>query len=97
MKLEKFKNPLKAFSDLTRLKILLMLEGQDRSVSEIVHFFNLSQPTISRHLNVLKNAGLVQDKRVGQQVFYSLNTRKVREICLGFCGCFDCCKVKIEK
>ena len=96
MKIEKFKSPLKALSDLTRLKILLMLEGKPRAVSEIVEFFNLAQPTISRHLSVLKNVGLVKDKRAGQQVVYSLNTQRVQEICLGICGCFDCCKVKIK-
>ena len=97
MKIEKFKNPLKALSDLTRLKILLMLEGKPRTVSEIVDFFNLSQPTISRHLSVLKNAGLVQDKRAGQKIIYTLNTQKIEEVCLGICGCFNCCKVKIQK
>ncbi len=97
MKVEKFKNPLKALADLTRLKILLMLEGKPRTVSEIVEFFDLSQPTISRHLSVLKNVGLVKDKRAGQQVVYSLNTQKVEEVCLGICACFDCCKVKIQK
>ena len=97
MKIEKFENPLKALSDLTRLKILLMLEGKPRPVTEIVEFFNLSQPTISRHLSVLKNVGLVKDKRVGQKVVYSLDTQKVQEICLGICACFDCCKVKIQK
>ena len=97
MKLEKFKNPLKALANPTRLKILLMLEGEPRTVSEIVDFFNLSQPTISRHLSVLKNVGLVKDKRAGQQVFYSLDTQRVQEICLGICACFDCCEVKIQK
>ncbi len=97
MKIEKFKNPLKALADPTRLKILLMLEGKPRPVSEIVDFFNLSQPTISRHLSVLKNVGLVKDKRFGQKVVYSLDTRKVQEICLGICACFDCCKVRIQK
>lgn len=97
MKPEKLKNPLKALADPTRLKILLMLEGKPRTVSEIVHFFNLSQPTISRHLSVLKNVSLVQDKRAGQKVVYSLDTQKVQEICLGICACFDCCKVKIQK
>ncbi|OGC75892.1 MAG: hypothetical protein A2145_07175 [candidate division Zixibacteria bacterium RBG_16_40_9] len=96
MKIEKFKSPLKALSDLTRLKILLMLEGKPRAVSEIVEFFNLAQPTISRHLSVLKNVGLVKDKRAGQRVVYSLNTQRVQEICLGICDCFDCCKVRIK-
>ena len=51
----------KALSDGTRQEILRLLEGQQRTVGEIVGNFNLSQPTISRHLSVLKEADLVLD------------------------------------
>ncbi|PYQ57489.1 MAG: hypothetical protein DMF53_22485, partial [Acidobacteria bacterium] len=46
----------KALSDGTRQEILRLLEGNQRTVGEIVGNFNLSQPTISRHLSVLKEA-----------------------------------------
>ncbi len=67
--LDKF---FKALSDTTRRRILEILEAQERSVGEIVAEFELSQPTISRHLSVLKEARLVVDRRRGQQVLYRL-------------------------
>src|ERR1700753_2705094 len=63
----------KALSDATRQEILRLLESQQRTVGEIVGNFNLSQPTISRHLSVLKEADLVVDQRQGQNVIYRLN------------------------
>ena len=58
----------KALSDGTRQQILQLLEEEQYSVGEIVAKFDLSQPTISRHLSVLKEADLVIDERRGQNV-----------------------------
>ncbi len=80
-----------ALSNPTRQKILLLLEKQDRCVSELVNHFNLSQPTISKHLLVLKHAGLVTDKRQGQLVFYSLNEEWMRKCCSAYLSKFECC------
>lgn len=63
----------KALGDPTRVGILKLLDDRALTVSEIVSNFNLSQPTISRHLAVLREAELVMDRRQGQNVFYSLN------------------------
>ena len=63
----------KALSDNTRQEILRLLEEQQYTVGEIVGKFTLSQPTISRHLSVLKEADLVVDQRHGQNVVYRLN------------------------
>ena len=63
----------KALSDGTRQQILRLLERRECTVGEIVSNFELSQPTISRHLSVLKEANLVVDKRRGQNVIYRLN------------------------
>ncbi len=82
----------KALSDPTRQKIMLMLEGRARTVSEIVDFFNLSQPTISRHLSVLKNAGLVEAEKKGQNVFYCLSEPNLKACCVGFFSSFACCQ-----
>jgi ArsR family transcriptional regulator len=89
----------KALGDETRVKIMLLLNAEARSVSEIVDFFNLSQPTISRHLIMLKQAGLVEAKRKGQQVIYSLNEKGVQENILRFLASLDCCRelVKLGK
>lgn len=62
----------KALSDPTRQRILQLLEKGRLSVGEIVDHFPLSQPTISRHLAVLREASLVLDERHGQRVLYRL-------------------------
>lgn len=68
--LDKF---FKALSDQTRRGILRLLQRHELSVGEIVNNFSLSQPTISRHLSVLKEARLVTDRRSGQHVMYRLS------------------------
>ncbi len=88
----RFAPVFKALADPTRQKIMLMLEGKHRSVTEIVDFFNLSQPTISRHLGVLKNAGLVESDKKGQNVFYRLSESNLKACCIGFFSSFACCQ-----
>jgi len=82
----------KALSDNTRQQILHLLEGHERSVGEIVGEFSLSQPTISRHLSVLKEADLVVDKRRGQNVIYSLNESALSNSMQQFFGRFKGCQ-----
>jgi len=72
----------KALSDETRKKILQSLNAGPLSVGEIVECTNLAQPTISHHLNILKQAGVVQTERRGKQIFYTL--------CCGL-NVLDCC------
>lgn len=64
----------KALSDPTRRKILHLLRAQDMAAGEIADQFSISKPSISHHLNILKQADLVQDERQGQNIIYSLNT-----------------------
>jgi len=71
----------KALSDETRQSILKMLQGREMSVGEIVEAFHISQPTISHHLNVLKNVGLVTSRKEGKQIFYSIDQENVEECC----------------
>ncbi len=71
----------KGLSDETRQTILKMLQGGEMSVGAIVEAFNMSQPTISHHLNVLKNLGLVESHKAGKQVFYSIRQDRVTECC----------------
>ncbi|MFD2918736.1 autorepressor SdpR family transcription factor [Terrimonas rubra] len=70
----------KALNDATRREILELLQRQDLSAGEIVEHFNLSWPSVSHHLDILKQAGLVTSKKEGQYVYYSLNTTVVDEI-----------------
>ena len=64
----------KALSDPTRRKILQMLRQKNMTAGEIAEQFNISKPSISHHLNILKQADLISDERVGQNIIYSLNT-----------------------
>src|SRR6478609_3218239 len=82
----------KALSDGTRQEILRLLENNQRTVGEIVGNFNLSQPTISRHLSVLKEADLVVDQRQGQNVIYRLNEPALSTSMQEFFGQFRSCQ-----
>ncbi len=70
--LEGFVNVGKAVSDPTRLRILAALTERDLCVCELVHLMNIGQPAVSRHLGILKNAGLVENVRDGKWVNYRL-------------------------
>ncbi len=64
---ERLIRAFKALSDPTRLEILRLLRGQagPTCVCDLVGHFDLSQPTISHHLRVLREAGLLQGSRIG--------------------------------
>ena len=63
---------LKALAHPARLWMVEQLEGGERCVCELVNGLGLDFSTVSRHLLVLKNAGVVADDKRGKQVFYSL-------------------------
>ena len=69
-----------ALADDTRLKIVETLAVGDRSVAEIVDLFAVSQPAISRHLRLLREAGVVTVEPAGKQRIYRLNAAALREI-----------------
>ncbi len=81
-----------AMSDNTRQEILVLLDKKPRCVRDIAKKFCISQPSISRHLSVLKNAGLVSDERNGQKIIYSLNQDWLRSCCENNFARFSCCK-----
>ena len=70
----------KALNDATRRKILEMLQKKDLTAGEIAEQFNISFPSISHHLDLLKQAKLVTTKKEGQFVYYSLNTTVMDDI-----------------
>ena len=70
----------KALNDATRREILQMLQEKDMTAGEIVERFNISGPSISHHLDLLKQAKLVIAEKEGQYIYYSLNTTVVDEI-----------------
>ena len=71
----------KALADETRQKIMDLCCCRRLSVSEIVGALDVSQPTVSHHLNILKNAGLVLTERQGKQIFYTLNQERLAAAC----------------
>ena len=64
----------KAMNDPTRRQILNLLKEKDLSAGEIADAFDISKPSISHHLDLLKQAGLVTAARDGQFIMYSLDT-----------------------
>jgi len=71
----------KALGDETRQRILNMLLDGEMCVSDIVAAFNMSQPTISHHLNILKQFDLVTTRKDGKQVYYAINHANVVQCC----------------
>ncbi len=71
---------LNALSDPTRRKILDLLKKKDLSAGEIAHNFNITLPSISHHLNILRRADLITSQRDGQQIIYSLNLSVFEEV-----------------
>jgi DNA-binding transcriptional ArsR family regulator len=74
----------KALNDQTRREILTLLKEGDKTAGEIADHFNISKPSISHHLDLLKQAGLVEAEKQGQFISYSLNTTVVDEIAQWF-------------
>lgn len=71
----------KAIADETRQKIMGLCCCAWLSVSEIVEKTSVSQPTVSHHLAILRDAGLVNARHEGKQTFYSLNQERVAFCC----------------
>ena len=75
-------NTLHALADPTRREILNLLKQSRMSAGDIVKYFSISGAAISRHLSVLKEAGLIRDEREGKFIYYELNATVLEEIML---------------
>ena len=71
----------KAIADETRQKIMRLVCCDSLSVSEIVEKLDVSQPTVSHHLAILRDTGLVTIREEGKQTFYSLNQENIAVCC----------------
>lgn len=78
-------NIIKALAHPSRLFIVDMLQKQSRTVGELTEMIGADTSTVSKHLSVLKNAGIVEDEKKGTAVFYSLKTPCI----LNFIGCIE--------
>lgn len=74
-----------ALANKYRRKIIQLLRHKSLTAGEIVDNFDIAQPSISRHLDVLKKAGLVYTSRSGNQIIYSLDSRTIEELIV-FCA-----------
>jgi ArsR family transcriptional regulator len=70
----------KALNDTTRREILEILKEGDLTAGEIADRFNISKPSISHHLDLLRQADLVSSVKQGQFIYYSLNTTVMDEM-----------------
>lgn len=70
----------KALNDPTRREILELLKEKEMTAGEIAEKFQMSWPSVSHHLDLLKQAKLVLSEKDGQYIYYSLNTTVVDEI-----------------
>ena len=69
-----------ALADPTRRQILKLLRAGDLNAGEIAAKFDMTKPSISHHLNILKNADLVRAERSGQNIVYSINTSVLEDL-----------------
>ncbi|GGD07931.1 ArsR/SmtB family transcription factor [Aquisalinus flavus] len=75
--LDSFLTEIRALGEETRLRIVLLLSRGELTVSELTQILQQSQPRVSRHVNILADAGLVEGHREGAWVFYRLNPASV--------------------
>lgn len=69
-----------ALSNPYRREIIRLLKWRNLTAGEIAGHFDIAQPTVSRHLEVLRNAGIITSQRRGNQILYSLDLSMVREM-----------------
>ncbi len=70
---------LKAIADKNRIRIIKMLEKKKMCVCELSAVLEITQPSVSRHLSILNNAGILKDERNGQWIDYSLNDERINQ------------------
>jgi len=75
--IQKNADTIKALADPTRLKIIYLLKHGELCVCEIMTALDKPQPTISHHLNLLKNAGLLKWRKEGVWIHYRLSNSNV--------------------
>jgi len=80
---------LKALADPTRLQILQLLGERELCVGDLVAEVGGTQANVSKHLSVLRGAGLVRPRRDGMNVYYAVEDDAALEVCRLMCGCVE--------
>ena len=70
----------KALNDETRRQILELLKDKDMTAGDIANAFNISKPSISHHLDILKRGDLVSSEKTGQFITYSINATILEDV-----------------
>lgn len=76
-------------ADDSRRRLLLLLKDGEKTPTEMSKSFDFSLPALSTHLRVLRDAGMVTERRAGQKRFYSVNREKMLEMVAFFDGFWD--------
>jgi len=71
---------LKALADETRIKIIQCLLDGEKCACSVVPNVNKAQPTVSQHLKILEEAGILESRRVGTNIWYKIRSKKARQI-----------------
>ncbi len=84
--MDKIVESFKALGEENRIKIVHMLCHEEMCVCEIIDKLRLSQSAVSHHLKILRQAGLINDRRRGKWIFYSLNKKAFEKLSAEVCG-----------
>jgi len=76
----------KVLSDVTRLRLLIELEAGEKNVTELVRATDVIQANVSRHLQMLTDAGLVRRRKEGVKVYYAIADDMIFDLCEHVCG-----------
>ena len=93
----------KALSDSNRLKIIDLLSCGEKCACEILNYFKFTQPTLSHHMKVLIECGLVNSRKEGTWNYYSLNSKNTNKVVLSLMNIVletdqcVCNNIKIDK
>lgn len=68
----------KAFSDENRIRILKMLKNGEKCACEILEELNVTQPTLSHHMKILYDSGIVISRKEGKWIYYSISTKEAK-------------------
>ena len=83
--IERVAERFRALGDESRLRLLMLLEGGERNVTSLTEELGLRQASVSKHLAVLRRAGLVTSRRDGAQVLYRPADESIYEMCQIVC------------
>ena len=77
---------LRALADETRIRIMMLLASGERNVSEISSTVEIAQPSVSKHIAILRHAGIVDSRREGNQTLCFIRDASVFDICKTVCS-----------